>query len=655
MNFQRPLIKKISFILLIFVLSTNFTFLSVPQKTKAQTEIVGGLINALKPQNVIDTPLNTQTGTKTVWDKAKEAFSTLWSTTWRMMAKKIILNITQATVSWINGGMKGQPAFLGSNLHTFLTGPGGLDDQVMGQFFQDQGLGFLCAPFQLQVKLALQLGYGATLKDKIGCTLTQIEQNASDALTNSSVSVGLDVNGNTVTAGVHDFRNKDGWNDWLSATLQPQNNPVGAYLTAKANLDERLTTTLNGKQIDFLSGGGALSWTTCIDHYYLKGNEIGTSPQYTQGSAQAPAYAENEYDHVNPVCAVKTPGSWITGDLSKLSGSSVDQANLTATLGNSIDAVLGALLGYEMGKLANGVLGDNSKGYDNYNIAINSVYTTAVDNYNSNMSDLYNQQTDLNNMDWTNPYIPVPLPTFPDLFSTSTFAFSTSTWTWDPITGNLFTYSTSTNYDPSLWNYDPTTGLPIVNNATPVTPTTGGGYSALDQAKNNANILMSSLLNSELAYQNNYKIAQNLLTEAEKVFATSSTCNISYNRNDYTLRSLLIRANVTTNIEGISNSDRTIASIPWNLQVIKTALASSNLKINTLNTAATAVSGAGSINAVIDAMIPVNSTSFDTDSQVNMVSNIKTWLRGVGSIYNSLLCPIDLTKVLQINTTTTTS
>ena len=32
-----------------------------------------------------------------------------------------------------------------------------------------------------------------------------------------------------------------------------------------------------------------------------------------------------------------------------------------------------------------------------------------------------------------------------------------------------------------------------------------------------------------------------------------------------------------------------------------------------------------------------------------MVENIKTWLRGVRNMYNSLLCPIDLTKTLQIN------
>ena len=38
-----------------------------------------------------------------------------------------------------------------------------------------------------------------------------------------------------------------------------------------------------------------------------------------------------------------------------------------------------------------------------------------------------------------------------------------------------------------------------------------------------------------------------------------------------------------------------------------------------------------------------------------MVENIKTWLRGVRGMYNSTICPIDLTGVLQITTAATST
>lgn len=654
MGIKKNLTKKILLTAIIFTVSFNFVFFSTPKKAEA---IFGVADTAI----VFDPAVSSQVLGKTIWDKAEYYAGRALSIVVRIAAKKLINNITQATVSWINGGMQGQPAYK-ADFHKFMTGPGGVDDQIMGEFFQNNGLNFLCSPFQLQVKLALQLGYGAGLKEKIGCTLTQIEQNASDALRNSNVSLGVDVNGTTITGGVHDFRNKDGWNEWLSTTMQPQNNPIGAYLIAKDELTVQTNNAEINKQLEFLNGGGALNFTRCVDKYYDGNNKlIWTSPEYTSGTGQtgrpkASSDVQDKVTKIDPVCSVKTPGSVITGGLNKITGSTIDQAGLSATLSDGLDAVLGALLNYYMSKLSKGVLDSNAEGYNNYNTALNDSYTTAIDTYNSDLSNLYDEQANFNNTDWTNPNWTIPTFDTPNVsFDPSIFYLGTSSWVWDPITGDPFVYSTSTNYATSSWVYDPSTGLPLVY-ATTTTATNNNYYgpSALDLAKNNANTLLSSLLNSELAYQNNYKIAQNVLTQAEKVFASSSACNISYNRTDYTLRSLLIRANVVTNIEGLQDSNRTIASIPWNLQVIQKALATSSAKVTILNKAANDVSGAGSITAVTDAMTPVNSTSFDTDPQAQMVSNIKTWLTGVGTIYNSLLCPIDLTKVLQINSSTST-
>jgi hypothetical protein len=280
-----------------------------------------------------------------------------------------------------------------------------------------------------------------------------------------------------------------------------------------------------------------------------------------------------------------------------------------------------------------------------------------MNNYNSELTDINTTWANWTNPeDWTSPDTQLPTyivpPITPITYSTTTiplYIYSTSTEDYELITSGtttspLYTYNTETG------NYESYTSA----NTNPDYQEYNGGYGILEQVKNNANTLISSLMKSELAYQNNYMIAKNVLTSGKNVFATSSACNINYNRIDYVLRSKLIRANVITNIEGTQNSDRTIASIPWTLEVIKAALADSNLKITILNKATSDVSSASGFTAVTDAMIPVNSTAFNTDSQAKMVENIKTWLRGVQNMYNTKLCPIDLTEVLKITSATST-
>lgn len=259
--------------------------------------------------------------------------------------------------------------------------------------------------------------------------------------------------------------------------------------------------------------------------------------------------------------------------------------------------------------MAKGVLDKDTETSNAYNSAIDDIYRGTVDQGNAEISNLVN-------LDWTNPNIyTVP-------------SYTTTTPPWDP-------------------NYPTTT----------TTVTTGviGGTDPLSQAKNNANLLIDSIMKSDFTYQNNYLTAQNLLTSAKNVFASSSICNLTANRFDSVLRSALIQANVITNIEGSANPDRTLASIPWNFKVIDTAVSGSNAHIVILNKATSDVNAAPSITAVKDAMITVNSTSFNSDVQANLVENIKTWLRGVGEMYNSNICPINLTEVLKINSATSTS
>ena len=595
MNFQKSFTKKIAFILVVSLLSMNLTFLATPKRAEATLPVA-------------DVP-------GVVWRLAEK----IVSSGAKALAKKLIEKISQATVDWINGGMKGNPSYI-ANINNFLTGPGGVADQVVGDFFANSDLGFLCDPFKIQVQLALQLGYGSGLRDRIGCTFTRITQNINNS--QISGSINLSANGATLGGGTSKFANQGGWNSWLTQTLQPQNNPQGAYLIAKQEMDAGIVNAKGEKVLDLGFGQGALSFERCTDTYKdFNGNlaEPAKSSEYTKGNARPalPFTQEQIYQDgitASQSCAVKTPGSVITGMLTQKATTDVRQGELTATLANGIDAIFGALFNLliqrGLNQLAKGVLDKDTETSNAYNLAIDNIYRGTVEEGNA-------EATNLMNLDWTTP----------NIYTTPTY--TTTTPPWDP-------------------NY-PTTTTPTV--------TTGGtgGFDPLSQAKNNANMLIDSITKAEFTYQNNYLTAQNLLTSAKNVFASSSICNLTANRFDSVLRSALIQANVVTNIDGTTNPDRTLASIPWNFKVIDTAVNGSNAHVVILNKATSDVNAAANITAVKDAMITVNSTSFNSDVQSTLVENIKTWIRGVGVMYSSNICPINLTEVLKINSATSTS
>jgi hypothetical protein len=327
-------------------------------------------------------------------------------------------------------------------------------------------------------------------------------------------------------------------------------------------------------------------------------------------------------------CTLKTPGAMIRSSLEKVTNADENMNEMVGALSNGVDAVLGALLNKVLdvakSSLANGL-------FDSKTQAARAAYASEV--------------TD-------GSYV-----TALDELSTNADAGTIAVPCLDP--SDTVNYGTMNACAPLVAAGTVTTGI----------PSSGGfglsQYSGVNQVKNNALTLINSLIKAENDYQNNYLIALNVLTQGQVVFATSSACNMSFGSSESALRALLIRANVVTNINGTSNSDRTIASIPWNIIAIKSALASSTAKLAILQKAGTEVQNASGVVAITDAMIPVNSTTFDSDPQKNMVPNIRTWFGGVKSpsgtwtggvqgMYTSIICPIDITDVLKINSPATT-
>ena len=214
-----------------------------------------------------------------------------------ILARSLLSTFTAQMVNWINNGFHGSPLFV-TNPQGFMAD---VADQTMGQFIANLGpIGaMLCSPFDLQLRLSLNLAYGNNgYWQEIGCRLTDIEQNVQRAFTTGAWGT-------------------DGWDNWLQLTAVPQDNPYGAYIAATNALDARIGNAQFslGQQLNW--GHGFLSWTD------------------------------------SKTGQIQTPGIVIENQLANTLGEPVRQVGVAQDL----DAILGALVNQMINQVMGGVGG----------------------------------------------------------------------------------------------------------------------------------------------------------------------------------------------------------------------------------------------------------------------------------------------------------
>lgn len=138
--------------------------------------------------------------------------------TWALI-NTVITNMLQELTRWVNSGFQGEPAFI-TDLEGFL-----LDamDEAAGEFLADRGLEFLCSPFRLDVKIALNITYQQARNNTAAaneCRLTDMAGNVENFLQG------------TFSEG--------GWASWFELTMSPTNDPNRAFLENRARLRIRL-------------------------------------------------------------------------------------------------------------------------------------------------------------------------------------------------------------------------------------------------------------------------------------------------------------------------------------------------------------------------------------------------------------------------------
>ncbi len=365
MIFKNKKINKVfaSFIIILIIMPS--VLLTSPSKAHAiPVEEVGpvGWFNKLTSfftaktavEQSIDTTLH-------IKDFAKEVLREVL----RAFARKLLTQMTQATVAWINSGFHGSPLFV----------------ERPGAFFKDIG--------KYEIKKLVQiLGYD-TRKYPFGksIAINTIESYKRQFEINAQYSLNkvirdqreLDRYRNNFSAG--------GWNGFLINT-RPQNNYVGFYLLSQDELARRLQGTAQneaeGIRDTLQQGLGFLSPQTCPSNpkYNNLKNQFNQpnfkpskpAPKFTCGevppSTDTAAYEAynkceelyrynevlyesevleeqakwNETNSCPGGLVSTTPGSVVASQITNALGTSFRTTELGTAMGNSLSAIFDALL-----------------------------------------------------------------------------------------------------------------------------------------------------------------------------------------------------------------------------------------------------------------------------------------------------------------------
>lgn len=239
----------------------------------------------------------------------------------RALAQAILQSMIEQTVNWANTGFEGNPAYVTDPKQYFTD----IADGVAGNFIAGNDLGFLCSPFQAQVRLALQKQY---IQPAIfQCSLTEVVGN--------------------IDAFYDDF-SQGGWDGWFAMTQNSANNPYGAYLDAQVELDSRIASAIGiqSQQLDL--NQGFLSWAECEvvnpPMFINVPGEDGNLPSRQTNPAYMPGYAEGECLKRGQI---QTPGSVIKSQLEQVLPANLNRFINAQHLEDLISAfVVGALNRY---------------------------------------------------------------------------------------------------------------------------------------------------------------------------------------------------------------------------------------------------------------------------------------------------------------------
>ena len=246
--------KFISALLIISILLPSVALFSKPKQAEAQwltvdiphniTSVFNGIFQGVTSgSTVANTALH-------VKDFAIQILQTLL----KMVAKRVLAAMTQATINWINSGFHGSPLFI-SNPESF---------------FKD------IAKSQVQSMIDM-IGYD-TFRFPFGkqTALNVIASYKSQLATNAQYSLSKVINDPDLLIKYRNDFNYGGWNGFLTNTQYPQNNYLGFQNIIQQNLASHLQGTL-------VAPAQKIQQTLQQGMGFLSPQECPTNPLYNNG------------------------------------------------------------------------------------------------------------------------------------------------------------------------------------------------------------------------------------------------------------------------------------------------------------------------------------------------------------------------------------
>ncbi len=340
--------KLISTLLIILIIPT--ILFSVPRKADAQF---------VSNPFVFDIPTEITT--------AKSLLETILAQVIMAIEKKLLQQLTQSTVNWINSGFHGNPLYV----------------QNPDSFFKD------IAKYEVK-NLVNMIGYDPLQPFGKSFALNAINAYKAQTADNLQYSLGKVINDPALLDSYRNNFYTGGWNGFLINTQYPQNNYLGYTMLVTDQLARQLAgTTQNAAQkiqTALQQGQGFLSPQTCP-----------SNPNYNNGvnEFRQPTFDETAFntqwfkDHPTPLacdadCTTRseqaykdaydaawtawsnksycpgglvstTPGLVVANQITSAMSSTFRQSELGAALGNSIGSILDALVNHFLDKGLNGL------------------------------------------------------------------------------------------------------------------------------------------------------------------------------------------------------------------------------------------------------------------------------------------------------------
>ena len=321
-----------------------------------------------------------------------------------MITKQILHRMTAEVVNWINSGFEGSPAFLTNPEGFFLD----VADQVTGAFLATNGpLSSLCSPFTIDIRLALALYQVALADQRYVCTLNRIIEAQSGGPT-------VTINGQTIVAPkktISGFTGGDfsqgGWSAFMAMSTEPQNNPIGAFLTAKSDLNARVALRQNKISADLQIGQGFMSWEKCVDIQNGTNLDLNNEADIEKSRGLPSNPGVKQVQNPNGTftyrqCETQTPGSVIAETLK----TNLNVPVVELELADDINAVVNALVTQMVTKMLSEGLGALSGGSSGNGISQTQLIINDINSNTAAAGSIGNLQSSINPaVDHVNTYV----------------------------------------------------------------------------------------------------------------------------------------------------------------------------------------------------------------------------------------------------------